>query len=403
MARMKKNSCDILQKLTAYFYLAFIVVAPLSAIGFWMIDKNFAHLPKLIYYPVLFFMLSTLIKHRFILKDWFVIYLCFYSIIVIALGLLWNPISKPTFAHLQPLYLPIIAISFGYFISKHNSCFFKIFEKNIMLSGILLLLLVALYFFLNITGAIPYFGASTLISIPFIYALSQKRYDWAILFFVVALFTGKRTVILGMLIVLIIMLLVIMPKRPIISFIGFAILASTGVFIYFNIEQIELLRRFTLIFSGDVDLNTATSGRLVDVLGAINSINENWYYWIVGKGVGATFLAGYSSGLPWVTHYTHFTPVSYIFLGGILLMVPFYIKLTSILVYSFKSIPNFYSMLYIYYFTVAISGATLFTDPFVWIVAGIVLHQQRLNKLSKKLSNLNVSTINKNFNKNFTR
>jgi hypothetical protein len=199
-----------------------------------------------------------------------------------------------------------------------------------------------------------------------------------LLFIVAAFLTGKRTVILGILLVFVIYFLWLCTKRPLTLFVIASVAALISYFVLMNLSDFTVLSRFTAFFEESVDWNLATSGRLNDVLAAISSINKSAWYWLIGKGIGATFSVDYSWGRDiWTTHYTHVSPISYVFLGGVLLAFPIYFRLISLFVYAIKTAGNFYSLLFMYYFLVSFSGAILFTDPFVWVIAGIVFYQQK--------------------------
>lgn len=370
-----------------YIYMFFILMGPIIPMAYWIIDKNFMYLPKLAYYPAIILILWGVFKSKFILNDWFIKYLIFYSIFIVTFGLALNPISKATFAHILSLALPVLAFSFGFMLAKKKSNFFKTFEKRMLLIGIALSLLIVVYYFLYKTGAIPYFGASTLITIPILYALYKKKYEWMFLFIVAAFFTGKRTIVLGVFIVLLIYLLWLGTKRPLKLLMVSLVLSIIMYFVLINFSEITIFSRFMPFFEEDIDWNVATSGRLNDVLAAIAAINQSDWFWLVGKGIGATFsVENPGVDYVWVTHYTHISPVSYIFLGGILLAIPVYIRLFSLFIFAFKTAGDFYSLLFIYYFIVSFSGAILFTDPFLWVVAGIVFYrQQNFNQVSNKL------------------
>ena len=134
-------------------------------------------------------------------------------------------------------------------------------------------------------------------------------------------------------------------------------------------------------------LDLATSGRINDFIGAAEALNQNPIFWFTGKGIGGMFQV-VTTGAPWNTHYSHFTPISYVFLGGAIMLTAVYGKLISLLLYSFKTVNNFYSMLFIYWFIMAIiGGAIYFTDPFIWLFVGVVVYKKKHHR--SKIQNLN--------------
>lgn len=361
-------------------YLAFIILSPLATIGFWMVDRNFMHLPKILSYPAILLMAVLLLRVRFILKDWFVIYMLFYSFFVVINGLLEYTVSKAFYAHALSLLLPIIGISFGYYAAKNYNLQEK-FESKIVVSGVILSAVIALYYIFNQSGSIPYFGVSTLIFIPALYAFSKNRFDVFLFFLFASFFTGKRTVILGLFFV--IALYYIINSRKNIGTLILITLIFSFIFFVFgqSIVELSIFRRIAILFDADNSetFNTVTSGRVNDVFAAIKSINENSIYWLIGKGAGATFDVDYGFGDDkWTTHYSHITPFSYIFLGGILLMVPVYFKLFSLFIFSLNPHKDFFGLLFIFYVTTSMTGASLFSDPFVWLVAGVVIYNKKV-------------------------
>ena len=371
-----------------------ILMGPIVPILYWMIDKSFVHLPKLAYYPAVVVIVLSLVRSKFLLDDWLIKILIIYSVLLFFFGLSFNALGKATFAHLFSLFLPVVSFSFGYLLVKRKSVFFEIFESKMISIGIVLSLFILVYYLLFKSGYLSYFGASSLISIPILYALVKKRYIYLSIFLCALFFTGKRTVILGVLLVMILYFLWLNRSRAILLFsciLLVVIAAITGnTFVVSFFPDAELLGRFSVFFQEDVDWNLATSGRLNDVIAAITSINQNGLFWLVGKGVGATFIVDYGWGADLhSTHYTHISPVSYVFLGGVLLAAAVYLRLISLFIHAIKNAGDFYSLLFIYYFIVSFSGAILFTDPFVWVVAGIVFYNSKNRGLTQQTALIN--------------
>jgi len=148
-----------------------------------------------------------------------------------------------------------------------------------------------------------------------------------------------------------------------------------------------LYERYELIFNAlmdeEIDLNildVATSGRVNDFMGVVYSLNKDPFFWFFGKGIGALFDVDIPSGV-WTTHYSHFTPISYIFLGGLIMFLAVYGKLISLLIYCLKNMNDYYSMFFVYYFiTTLIGGAIYFTDPFIWMFTGVIVYRKKWNR-----------------------
>jgi hypothetical protein len=362
-----------------YWYAVLTSVLPIL---YWMVDSSLNHLFKIFTYLTILLMILVVVRMRFILDVWQIKFIALYSLLVISLGILINPITKATFAHLQPFVLIIFGVSFGYLIALHRGeVLNKIYQVSFRL-GVVLSVIVIIYFSLIQMAYITYYGASSLLIIPIIWAMLEKKIFFLVFFSVILLLTGKRSSILAALIVFLIFMYQNMGfKNSLLLILG---VSSIGfVFIEFDLS---VFSRFRLIseslFQFEIDfdlLNTATSGRIVDLIAAFESINSHWLYWIFGKGIGAVFTVPTSEfGVVWETHYTHFTPLSYVFLGGGVLFILVYSYLINLLVYCLKSSFNFYNLLFIYNFLLSFfGGAIYFSDPFIWIFIGVVAFNKK--------------------------
>lgn len=367
--------------LFARLYLFYFLLGPIVPVLYWTISKDAAVLPKFIYYPAILVAFTILIKSRKIQfrKDWFVQYLLLYSTFLICYGFIDNPINRATFAHIQTLLLPILGFSVGYVLVAKRPDFFLYLESKIIFYGLLLSLLIIIYYFCYKSGLIPYFGASTLISIPILFAYHKRKYLLFTFFLSVSILTGKRTVIIGVLLVILITTLWEKRKTPSL-YLAFIPVVFVMMSLFYNyMNDFEILRRIAILFDSDTDFNTATSGRLNDVVGAFEAINESPWHWVFGLGNGAQFaVLNQWNGDIAHTHYTHITPLSYVFLGGGLLAVPIYVRLLAVFSYAINNMHNFYSYVYIYYFSISMSGAILLSDPFVWVFAGVLFSESKV-------------------------
>ncbi len=359
-------------------YMMWVALLPLATIGVWIVNNNFEHLPKIMSYSALGFMAILLARKKFILNDWFLVFLLLWSIFIIINGALRNPINSPFFSHLSTLIMHIIPISFGYMCQKYYNAEALIEEKGLF-AGVILSGIFILYLLLNTFGYIPYLGVSSLIAFPILLAFTKKKFGLMALFTMAAILSGKRTVLLGLMFVIFIHYFSKGGR-------GFFNLLLGGIFMVFltilatDFYEVSLFRRFDAIFeiTDFESLDLALSGRGTDVMSAINSINDNKWNWIFGKGAGATFSVEYSHLQDlWITHYTHISPISYIFLGGSIFALIVYWRLFSILIFSLRNTDKFLPLIFIYYLITSFTGATLFSDPFLWMVAGIMICRRR--------------------------
>lgn len=391
-----RDNIGTLGKVFAITLLSFIAFGLFTDIGYWLVGKWVSHLPKLFFYIAIIVMLLHIFLNKRVVNDSFILYILFYSFFVIFWGLFNNPLNKATLAHLFPLMLPVIGLTFGFNTAKYNPHFFDFFHSHIIKSGVALTLVAVLYYYLNTIGVIPYFGAGTLIAYPVFYCILKKKYIWLFLFLIATVLMGKRSVLIA--ITLVALIYLIMQIKFSFRYLLYPILFVPFLyvmfyFLYDGFADIEagIMNRYLnlwhVVVDFDIDnidlnkLDMVTSGRIFDALAAYNAVEGSFITLFFGRGLGATFEVMYSfSDATHVTHYSHFTPFAYLFLGGFLLMVPVYIKLISLFLFSIFNTRCLYSMLFIYYFVMGIiGGAIFFTDPFVWFVTGVVLYQKSKN------------------------
>jgi hypothetical protein len=368
-------------------FYGFAIVASISPILYWMVSPLFAHIHKVFFYGILFVMVVNLIQNRYFLQDNLILFLVFYSILIITLGLSLNDINKATFAHLQPIFLPVLGISFGYLIAKVRPDILATIYDGSYRLGLILSLIIIIYYLLYHYSFVTYFGASSLIFIPIFWAFLEKKWLSFTLFVVILLFTGKRSATIAIFaVILLSSLRTVGVKRFFFSlfvFLPIILVVAVNLFGEFPV----LYERYELIFNALMDeeidltiLDTATSGRVNDFMGVVYSLNKDPFFWFFGKGIGALFDVDIPSGV-WTTHYSHFTPISYIFLGGWIMFLAVYGKLISLLIYCLKNMNDYYSMFFVYYFiTSFIGGAIYFTDPFIWMFTGVIVYQKKWNR-----------------------
>ena len=377
---------------TKPLFYGFIIFISIQPILYWMISKAFAQGHKVFFYGIMVAMAITILKNRSLVKDNLIIFIGIYSIWLIALGLALNPIGKATFAHLQPMLLPILGINFGYLIARDRPDILANIYSGSYKLGLVLSAIITSYYLLYQAGLISYFGASSLIFIPIFWAFLEKTWIVFILFVFILRLTGKRSSTLAVTAVLLFSILRHLDVRQIMAISGAAAFFWVGVG-FFTDTFSNLFKRYEPIVEAfnwsDIRLNgfsaidlkildVATSGRVNDFLGAVNALNENLLFWFTGKGIGGVFEVFVPTSSNWITHYSHFTPISYVFLGGAIMLIAVYGKLISLLFYSLKTINSFYSMLFVYWFIMSlIGGAIYFTDPFIWLFVGVVIYQKK--------------------------
>lgn len=380
----------------------FAIYASLSPIFYFLIHPLFSHGHKIFFYGTMSIMLITIIINRAVLKDNLVIFLLIYSGFLIALGLSLNEINKATFAHIQVIILPILGINFGYLIAANRPDILRKIYNGANQLGYILSAIILAYFLLYQLGFIPYFGASSLLFIPIFWAFLEKKWLHFLFFVCILLLTGKRTPLLAISAVLIISTLRHLNLKQVLAICGLTTVTWV-LYGYFSDNFMILFKRFTGIYevlvSGDLNLSNlsveslaaldaATSGRINDIIAPVSSLTQNPILWLTGRGIGGVFeVILPNTSRVWVTHYSHFTPIAYCFLGGVIMFLAIYGKLVILLLHCIKKISNFYSMFFIYYFISSVSGASYFSDPFIWMVVGVIVYRRKFYGVITKQKN----------------
>jgi hypothetical protein len=370
------------EKLIAWLYISLIATSILGDILYWLASKSFAGYAKLFFYPALLIILIELLVNKKIIKDDFLIFISFTAGICLIIGLSNNQIGKAFFAHFLPFTLPIFAYSYGLRSELASGGLSATIDKYAIKAGYILVGLVIVYYPLVQGGYVAYFGAGALFAYPIFYALKEKLYYSAIIFYVANIFTGKRSVFLAITIVLLIYLYKKCNTVVRMLTLGLAALLATFFYMEGGSSEGHLgggLDRYLIIFqylaeNDDVfrAIDLATSGRLYDVFAVIDRLGDNMFNWLFGIGFGAVFTIDYSfSDESHITHYSHVTPFSYLLLGGFLLLIVVYAKLLLEIKYALKKIDDHLSMMLVYFFVIGFSGAIFFTDVFVWLIIGM--------------------------------
>ena len=183
---------------------------------------------------------------------------------------------------------------------------------------------------------------------------------------------------------------------------------STGGLIYFAnrfFNDIFSRVQTTIANIGTGDYDTASSGRYEEALSALNYLFERVDHIIFGAGFGAQFspylgLVNFNKGpeFYWYkVHFSHFTPISYMWIGGVLLAVSVYVFLISLIISLFmkiyrSKIPFEFSFIpaYIFsFFILSIFGSTLFNNTFLWLWIGAGLRLNKENFILNKNKDLN--------------
>ena len=172
------------EKLIAWLYISLVATSILGDMLYWLVSKSFAGYAKLFFYPALLIILIELLINKKIIKDEFLIFLSLTAGICLIIGLHNNQIGKAFFAHFLPFVLPIFAYSYGFRSELVSGRLSITINKYAIKAGYILVGLVAIYYPLVQAGHIEYFGAGALFAYPLFYAVKEKLYYSAAIFYV---------------------------------------------------------------------------------------------------------------------------------------------------------------------------------------------------------------------------
>lgn len=378
-------------QVVAWLYIIFIATSVVGDILYWLISPFFAAYAKFFLYPALVVIFCDLLINGRVIKSTFILAVTTLFGVGIINGIVSNNIGKEFIAHFSPFILATLVYSYGYRVELSQRSFTSIVDAHSIRAGYVLCAFVLLYYLLFIYGYVEYFGAGALFAYPVFYALSKRMYIHAANFYFFNILTGKRSVLAALTLVI---LLYIYFRLTTAWRLIFVILIGVGLVFLILVGNSaggvvfgDSFDRFFTIFryleeSGDIlfAIDLATSGRLFDAIAVVEVLGGSIFRWIFGMGFGATFDVYYSfANEVFTTHYSHFAPLSFVFLGGILLALTIFGKLLYEASYAIRNLESHLSLMIIYFTIMSISGANLFTDVFWWVIIGAFTARRNKN------------------------
>lgn len=281
-------------------------------------------------------------------------------------GILNYGINKYTLSH---IYFASLAF-FGYIFGSrvYNSNILRDFKYEWLVKNLYILIYICFgYFLLHITGVISYFGISTNIGYVALLYFSQSKYKNAFLSFVATLATGKRTVLLSL----------ILSTLPSITgkkfFIAIGIIITSMILVAGHLGLLDRIIIPLQMIIEDPDnvraLYMITSGRDFEVQYALQ-IFRGFFSQLFGMGFGVFYempLGLDDDTDVYYQHYTHFSVVSFAMLYGWLCTILFYLYVFWVYI---KNRNEKYNVFLAYALISSFAGATLLVDSKVWIILG---------------------------------
>jgi len=385
------NNGSIIKKYNIFFFLLFlnIVFSIFGGIAYRIVSPLFAQIFKIPFILMFSFCIYWFIS-KIIFKGKMIIFFetgftVLFLLLALCIGFIENPFSKAMITHIYSAFIIIVGIPFGFYLAKnydkYSNYINKKMKKIIWISFVLNFILILIYFILVQRRIISYFGISTNLVFITAYFLLIKRYDIFFLCCILALLTGKRVVLIMIFFQSIIYFYIIFKRKISIKHIllvFFLILSLILLIVYSSQSNLGLLRRFELImntdFSSERSLYVSSAGRYQDLISAIQNLNKNKYHWITGGGVGEKYKIASmdDENIFRSTHYSHFSPITYTMIFGIIFTFFLYGSLLKTFIKGLSCSNSYYFLVFVALFIGSFSGANIVVDPFFWIFYGAV-------------------------------
>lgn len=355
-----------------------------SSVAFFRIfgSEALAYAYNLFRYGAYFLLLlNFIIMGRFItFKGYYVA--VFTLFLAPTLGLsLWN-LDQYFIKHIITLTLPIVGAISGIVTYRYHKHYLAIIARLFERYAMIPILFIFAYFTSYQLGFINYLGVSNPLALVLSLALVRNKPALVILAILGLLLAAKRSDLVASVVIIYIYF---RSKNNIVQ--EFSIIIVFGIIIYSTQFFLpDLWGRFDLIFKlfyeFKIDLlNIASSGRLQDAITAYSLIDEPWKAIF---GVGAGFW--YFLDADYIVYYSHFTPLSYLVLGGGIYLTWIIIFIASTLISTNKTDRDFYFYAALYYTIISIlGGAVLFTSIFGWFCLGVVYAGNKQKRYDLKL------------------
>lgn len=330
------------------------------------------------------------VTHKVVLFSESILFLCFLPLAA-TVGFMEHGYTESTLSHVYVTLMPVLALSFGaHFRRRFEISFHKqrSFQKLIQVSFVAYLVIFPVYFWLVHSGRIDYWGLGIAgLIIVALFMLANRNYFKFILTIIITLLSGKRSVLVCILLTSLVPFLPSFHKRTNLrSFliVGSMILVFSSLFVV--AKEYDLLRRFELTaqidFQDTVSMYKATGGRSQEVFDLIDYMSRNGY-WVFGGGFGAQFETHDLSGEAIVRHYSHFTPLAYTLIYGSLFTVSLYILFSMNVIRILKDRKDRsrpFCLIFVALLINSFFGASPLSDPMIWFVLGFVKEKKRMVK-----------------------
>ena len=140
------------------------------------------------------------------------------------------------------------------------------------------------------------------------------------------------------------------------------------------------------------DFEGASAGRIVEASSALKIISSSPNNILFGAGMGSFFYPWPEIAPNYKSHYTHFTPISYMWVGGIFLtfFVYFFLVRLTISLFRIKKLKNLTQTRLFQFMLPAIlisstTGAVLLNNSILWLIIGMSYKLVKEEKLANTI------------------
>jgi hypothetical protein len=310
-----------------------------------------------------------------------------------------NSGSNIFISHIYYFINPILAISLGYYTYNmffKNKYYFSLFSKLLKFSFVFGFVLAFVFQISYKLGFASYnsldiwnvfYGGSYMLS-------TSSSFLMSFIVILKSLLLGKRVAILIALIFVVVYLFKNKLRKVLIYFIPllFIIFALGSNEVINNIGGVSRLNA-TVESLNNNDIDGASAGRLVEANSALEIISSSNSNLLFGTGMGSFFYPWPEISSTYTSHYTHFTPISYMWIGGVFLtfFVYFFLIRLTISLFKIKKLKNLTQTSLFQFMLPAIiissiTGAVLMNNSILWMIIGMTYKLIEEEKLSRKLA-----------------
>jgi len=339
------------------------------------------------FFYIFYFLWATLYilqKAKLKITNLSLLLILFFAVGVIR-GLGFGNLNGAFLSHCFYLLMPVVMISYGvsFFYAYEASAKLRQQLKTTMKWAFLFGILAVVMFTSLVKGGYARYDAidiwNTLLGGPFFFSRGTGLGPLSLTgFFTVV--AGKRGLIISFLAAFLLYLYLKGRSAPMIIVLAVLVLVIVLQSSLEELSGIVRMQRSIASLEGG-DLGSASAGRWLESAAAIEQLNKSVLNWIFGAGFGARFFPykDVPGAEDYVTHYTHFSFISYIWIGGLLLSISVYTYLLHLLasiIMGMKKriIPLGYSFLgywLIIFIVTSLFGAILMNNAFIWFVVGM--------------------------------